>query len=57
MENPANKKMKGPFRPEIMKRVEEEPEGLSKFLLSIETHVSKEFIEDFVDRFGDDFSE
>lgn len=48
MENPANKKMEGPFRPDIMERIEEEPEGLSKFLLSVETMVSKGMIEDFV---------
>ena len=48
MENPANKKMKGPFRPDIMEKIEEHPEGLSQFLLSIETAVSKGMIEDFV---------
>jgi hypothetical protein len=49
MENPANKKMGGPFRPDILKKLETDPPGLSRFVVAMVQRLSKEEIEDFVD--------
>ena len=48
MENPANKKMKGPLRPELLERSETEPAGLSRFILGISHSLSAQEIEGFV---------
>jgi hypothetical protein len=59
MENPANKKMKGPFRPEILGSANDLPESVQKFYARLNTAVHKVEMEDFagleLDAYYDDF--